>query len=620
MTISNQPKISLDILRHSCSHLMAAAVLSLLPETKFGVGPTIENGFYYDLELNKSLNLNDLSKIEKRMKKLISQSLKFEKKEITIEEATKLFKKIKQPYKIKLLNDIKKHGTTKTLEHGNIRTLEHRNVKKVSVYQLGDFVDLCRGPHVKSTKDLSNISFKLTKLAGAYWRGNEKNKMLTRIYGIAFEKQKELDKYLEDLAEAEKRDHRKLGQKLDLFSTNDDIGPGLILWHPKGAIIKKIIEDYAINEYINNGYQLVSTPHIAKLNLWKISGHNDFYKENMFPAMHMEELSKDEKEDYQIKPMNCPFHIAIYKNSTRSYRELPIRYTELGTVYRYEKSGVLHGVTRVRGFTQDDAHIFCTPEQLNKEIEATVKFAIKILKTFGFRNYDIYLSTQPKKSVGTATNWKKSIYALKNALEKLKIKYQIDAEAGVFYGPKIDIKIKDSLGRDWQCTTIQIDFNLPKKFNVTYIDNKGKKGQPIMIHRALLGSLERFIGILIEHYAGAFPVWLSPVQVYITPVGKTHHLTVKKMVQELEEAGIRTEIDLSNETISYKIRKAEKQKIPYILVIGDKEMKGKYLNIRARGNPPKFSKGKLGQGNKMEKLTLKHFIKKVLKQIKNRKS
>ena len=605
MKISNQSKISIEILRHSCSHLMAAAILSLFPETKFGVGPTIENGFYYDLGLKKKLSPNDLPKIEKRMKKLISQNLKFEKKEITIEESIKLFKKIKQPYKIELLNDIKKRGTTKIKKYPSTQAPK-RPSTQVTIYQLGDFIDLCRGRHVKSTKELSKIAFKLTKIAGAYWRGNEKNKMLTRIYGIGFKKKEKLNEYLKNLAEAEKRDHRKLGKELDLFSTNDDMGPGLILWHPKGAIIKKIIEDYAINEYTNNGYQLVNTPHIAKLNLWKTSGHNDFYKENMFPIMRMEELSKNEKEDYQLKPMNCPFHIAIYKNSARSYRDLPIRYTELGTVYRYEKSGVLHGLTRVRGLTQDDAHIFCTLEQLDKEIENTVKFAIKILKTFGFKNYDIYLSTQPQKFVGTATNWKKSIKALKNALEKLKIKYQIDPAGGVFYGPKIDIKIKDNMGRAWQCTTIQVDFNLPKKFEMTYTDNNGKKKQPIMIHRALLGSLERFMGVLIEHYAGAFPVWLSPVQVYIMPVGKTHHLTTKKIAQELKKCGIRTETDLSNETISYKIRKAEKQKIPYILVIGDKEMKGKYLNVRMRGN-------------QIIKLTKKQFIEKVLKEIENKK-
>ena len=605
MKISNQPKISLDILRHSCSHLMATAVLSLFPEAKFGIGPSIENGFYYDLELDKSLNPNDLSRIEKRMKKLIAQNIKFERKEITIDEAIKLFRKIKQPYKIELLKDIKKYGTTKVKKYPSTQVPKYPSTQ-ISIYQLGDFVDLCRGPHVESTKNLSKISFKLTKIAGAYWRGDEKNKMLTRIYGLCFEEKNKLEEYLENLEEAKKRDHRKLGKELDLFSTNDDMGPGLILWHPKGAIIKKIIEDYAINEYTNNGYQLVSTPHVAKLNLWKTSGHNDFYKENMFPVMHIEELSKDEKEDYQLKPMNCPFHIAIYKDSARSYRDLPIRYTELGTVYRYEKSGVLHGLTRVRGFTQDDAHVFCTLEQLDKEIENTVKFAIKILKTFGFKNYDIYLSTQPQKFVGTATNWKRSIKALKNSLEKLNIKYQVDPAGGVFYGPKIDIKIKDNIGRAWQCTTIQVDFNLPEKFEMTYIDNEGKKEQPIMIHRALLGSLERFMGVLIEHYAGAFPVWLSPVQVYITPVGKTHQLTTKKIAQEFKEYNIRTEFDFSNETISYKIRKAEKQKIPYILVIGDKEMNGKYLNIRARGN-------------KIEKQTKKQFIEKILKEIKNKK-
>ncbi|OQX71244.1 threonine--tRNA ligase [Candidatus Parcubacteria bacterium 4484_255] len=605
-TSNNQPKMSIEILRHSCNHLMAAAVLSLFPKSKFGIGPTIENGFYYDIELSDNLSINDLSKIEKRMKMLIRQNIKFEKKEIAIEKAVKLFKKIKQPYKIKLLNDIKKYGTTKIKKRINNQTSKYTN-SQVSIYQLGDFIDLCRGPHVESTKDLSKISFKLTKIAGAYWRGNEKNKMLTRIYGVAFEKQEELDKCLKDISEAEKRDHRKLGKKLDLFNVNDDIGPGLILWHPKGAIIKKIIEDYVINEYINNGYQLVSTPHIAKLNLWETSGHNNFYKENMFPAMHIKELSKDEKEDYQLKPMNCPFHIAIYKNKAKSYRDLPIKYTELGTVYRYEKSGVLHGLTRARGFTQDDAHIFCTPEQLNREVKATVQFAIKILKTFGFKKYDIYLSTQPQKFVGTTSNWEKSIQALKNALEKLKIKYKIDPAGGVFYGPKIDIKIKDNIGRAWQCTTIQVDFNLPRKFEMTYIDNKGKKKQPIMIHRALLGSLERFMGVLIEHYAGAFPVWLSPVQVYITPVGKAHRSAAKKIAQELKECGIRTETDLLNETVSYKIRKAEKQKTPYILVIGDKEMKGRYLNIRARGG-------------KMEKLTKKQFIEKVLEEIKNKKS
>ena len=595
-------KISLEILRHSTSHLMAAAILELFPEAKFGIGPVIANGFYYDFDLEKSLTPQDLQKIEKKMRQLAKKNLKFVKKEMTIDQAIKLFQKLKQPYKIELLKEIKKHGTTeiKKIE----KQTKKQKIDKVTIYELGDFVDLCRGPHISSLGQLN--AYKLDKIAGAYWRGNEKNKMLQRIYGLAFSQQKELDEFLKIQEQAKKRDHRKLGQELDLFQINEDVGPGLILWHPKGATLKRTIENYILDEYIKNGYQIVSTPHLAKLNLWKTSGHNDFYRENMFPIMHMKEMTKEEKEDYQIKPMNCPFHIAIYQNAIKSYRDLPLRYTELGTVYRYEKSGVLHGLTRVRGFTQDDAHIFCLLEQLDKEIETTVKFAIKILKTFGFKEYDIYLSTQPKKFVGTQSNWKKSTSALEKALKKLKIKYEVDPGGGVFYGPKIDIKIKDSLGRDWQCSTIQIDFNLPEKFNVTYINNKGEKQQPIMIHRALLGSLERFIGVLIEHYAGAFPVWLSPIQVFLTPVGKIHSSATKKLSQELEELGIKTEINILNETISYKIRKAEKQKIPYILVIGDKEIKEKHLNVRMRGNV-------------IKKMTKKQFLDKILKEIKEKK-
>jgi len=592
----------LETLRHSTSHLMAAAVLELFPKAKFGIGPVIENGFYYDFDLNQTLTPQDLVKIENKMRQLAKRNLKFGKKEITINQAIELFKKLNQPYKIDLLQDIQKHGTTQeSLKHKNIKTLKQ---DKVTIYELGNFVDLCRGPHVDFTSQLG--VFKLNKIAGAYWRGDEKNKMLQRIYGLAFTLQKELDAFIKLQQEAEKRDHRKLGQELDLFQINENIGPGLILWHPKGAILKRIIENYVLNEYINNGYQLVSTPHLAKLNLWKTSGHNDFYRENMFPVMHMSEMSKEEKDDYQVKPMNCPFHIAIYQNAVKSYRDLPLRYTELGTVYRYEKSGVLHGLARVRGLTQDDAHIFCPAEQLDKEIETTTKFAIKILKTFGFKDYDIYLSTQPEKSVGSQNNWDRATKALENSLKKLKIKYAIDPAGGVFYGPKIDIKIKDSLGRAWQCTTIQVDFNLPEKFDVTYIDNKGKKQRPIMIHRALLGSLERFIGVLIEHYAGAFPTWLSPIQVYLTPVGKTHCATAKKIAKELEKNGLRVETDLLNETVSYKVRKAEKQKIPYILVIGDKETKGKFLNVRMRGN-------------KVEKMTKKKFLERILKKIEEKK-
>ena len=453
---------------------------------------------------------------------------------------------------------------------------------KITIYKSGDFVDLCQGPHVKSTKEILVDSFKLTKIAGAYWRGSERNPMLTRIYGVVFKTKKELINFLKAESEAEKRDHRLLGQKLDLFHIDENIGAGLILWHPKGAILKKIIEDYVLDEYLKAGYKLVCTPHIAKLNLWEVSGHTNFYRENMFPPMHLKEIAKEEKDDYEIKPMNCPFHIAIYKQSIKSYRQFPLRYTELGTVYRYEKSGVLHGLIRVRGFTQDDAHIFCTPDQLSKELVSTLRLTFKILKTFGFKNFEVCLSTRPKKYVGTLKSWEKSTNSLKYALEKLKIPYRIDPGEGVFYGPKIDIKIKDSLGRPWQCTTIQVDFNLPKQFKAAYIDRKGKKQQPIMIHRALLGSLERFIGVLLEHYAGALPLWLSPIQIWIIPVGSRHKKYAKEVTKKLSVSETRLELKDGNETVSKKIRDGELQKIPYLLVVGDKEMKTKSVRVRSK--------------------------------------
>ncbi|MBL7141821.1 threonine--tRNA ligase [Patescibacteria group bacterium] len=590
-------KISLEILRHSTSHLMAAAVLELFPKAKFGIGPVIANGFYYDFDLGRNLTPQDLAKIEMRMKQLAKKNVRFVKKQMTIDQAIELFKKLKQPYKIELLRDIKKAGTTKIKKSPGTQVPKHPSTQ-VTIYTLGNFVDLCRGPHIKSTKELD--VYKLTKIAGAYWRGDEKNKMLQRIYGLAFENKKELDEFLKLQIEAEKRDHRKLGQELDLFSIDEEVGAGLPLWHPKGAILRQIIEDFWLKEHFKNGYQIVRTPHIGNLNLWKTSGHWDFYREDMYSPIDIE------GQKYLIKPMNCPFHIKIYQTKNRSYRDLPFRWAELGAVYRFERSGVLHGLVRVRGFTQDDAHTFCTPEQLDKEIETTVKFAIKILKTFGFKDYDVCLSTRPKKFVGTIKSWEKATKALEYSLKKLKIKYQIDPGEGVFYGPKIDIKIKDSLGRAWQCTTVQLDFNMPERFKMTYIDNKGKKRQPIMIHRALLGSLERFIGVLIEHYAGAFPVWLSPVQVYLTPVGKTHRKVAQKIAQELESYEIRTEVDILNETIPYKVRKAEKQKIPYILVIGDKEAKGKNLNVRMRGNIVK-------------RMTKKQFLDKILKEVKKKK-
>ncbi len=446
-------------------------------------------------------------------------------------------------------------------------------------------------------KDIKPDSFKLTKLAGAYWKGDEKNPMLTRIYGVAFNTKKELDKYLKIQEEAEKRDHRKLGSLLELFLIDEEIGTGLPIWLPNGAIIRKLIEDYLYQELISQGYQWLTTPHIGKLSLWKTSGHWDFYRENIYSPI------KIEQEEYLLKPMNCPFHIKVYQSKIRSYKDLPLKFAELGTVYRYEKSGVLHGLTRVRGFTQDDAHIFCTPDQMEKELFSILKYGLEILKTFGFKNYEIYLSTRPKKFMGTQKMWRQATDSLKHACDKLKLKYQLDPEGGVFYGPKIDIKIKDSIGRPWQCSTFQIDFNLPKAFNISYIDEKGKKKEPIMIHRALLGSMERFFGVLIEHYAGAFPLWLSPVQACIIPISSKHSKYSHSIFKELSSFGLRVELKDENETVSKRIRQGEIQKIPYILVIGDEEMKNKTIRVRKRG------KGDIGE------IKIDVFIKKIKKEI-----
>jgi threonyl-tRNA synthetase len=548
----------IEAIRHSLAHIMATAVQELYPGTKFGIGPAIEKGFYYDV--SAEVRLNDLPKIEKKMQELIRQNIRFEKRTISKAEAKRIFQD--QPYKLELIKEMPG--------------------KTVLVYQSGDFIDLCKGPHVKSTKEIRPEAFKLIKVAGAYWRGSEKNPMLTRIYGLAFSTKKELDRYLEIQKEAEKRDHRKLGSQLDLFHIDEEFGAGLPLWHPKGASLRKIIEDYLVKEHLQNNYQILSTPHVAHLSLWKTTGHWDFYRENLYPPMQLE------GEDYIVKPMNCPGHILIYKTKIRSYKELPLRWFELGTVYRYEKSGVLHGLTRVRGFTQDDAHIFCTPDQLSKELVFILQFGLRVLKTFGFKNFDVYLSTRPKKYVGTLNNWEKATNSLKYALEKVRLPYQIDPGEGVFYGPKIDIKIKDCLGRPWQCTTVQVDFNLPERLQVTYIDQKGKKQRPIMIHRALLGSIERFVGVLLEHYAGALPLWLAPLQIWIIPLGSRHQKYAKEIAKKLQAAGFRLQIKDENETISKKIREGELQKIPYLLVLGDKEMKRKSVRIRKRG------KGDLG--------------------------
>lgn len=569
----------LETARHSMAHLMAAAVLKLWPQARFGVGPVIENGFYYDIEIpNYSLKAEDLPRIEKQMQKLISSNLPFERQELPIEEAIKLFKKLNQPYKVELLQDIKTKGTTKIDE----QKTEVESNGKVSIYTTGEFIDLCRGPHVNSTKDLAKFSFKLQRLAGAYWRGDEKNNMLTRIYGLAFEKNEDLQNYLQLLAEAEKRDHRKLGAQLELFMIDDEIGPGLPLWMPKGAILRQQMEEFILKEYQKRGYQLVRTPHLASYKLFEQSGHLGFYKEGMYAPMDIDGI------DYYVKPMNCPLHIKIYKQSLKSYRDLPVRYTELGTVYRYERSGTLHGLTRVRGFTQDDAHIICTAEQLADELKGVIELTKYVLQTFGFNKFKTVLSVRDphnkKKYLGSDQDWELAENGLKQALEQSSWEYEIEEGEAVFYGPKIDVKVFDAVGREWQISTLQLDFNLPQRFDMTYIDKDGQEKKPFMLHRALLGSLERFTGVLIEHYGGNFPVWLSPVQVKIIAVSQKHIQACQQLADKFKEQDIRVEIDISDETVGNKIRKAIQQKVPYMLVIGDKEIQSDKLHIRQRSS------------------------------------
>ncbi|MDP3052907.1 MAG: threonine--tRNA ligase [bacterium] len=554
------PDIQLNKIRHSLSHIMAAAVGEIFPGVKFGIGPAIENGFYYDFDLpakasgEGGLSPENLPKIEKRMKELIKQNISFKRKLVSKAEAKKIFKN--QPYKLELLKDLPS--------------------KQITVYQNGEFVDLCAGPHIKNTKEIDPEAFNLIKIAGAYWKGDEKNPMLTRIYGLAFETKKELDGYISTIAEAQKRDHRRLGQDLDLFSIHESMGgPGLIYWHPKAGRIRVIIEDFWRQAHYQNGYEIVFTPHIGKSTLWETSGHLDFYKENMYSPMEIDE------NEYYIKPMNCPFHILIYKNRIRSYRDLPMRWAELGTVYRYEKAGVLHGLLRVRGFTQDDAHLICTPEQMPFEIKKVLDFCFYILKSFGFNDFHIYLSTKPKKkSVGSKKMWEEATLALEKTLKDSKLDYSVDEGGGAFYGPKIDIKIKDALGREWQCSTIQFDFNMPEKFKMEFVDKDGKTHRPYMIHRALMGSLERFFGMLLEHYAGALPLWLSPVQAQIINIGAAHITYAQEINSQLSANGIRVSLSDENLTVSKRIREAEIQKIPYVLVVGDKELQNDTVNIR----------------------------------------
>ncbi len=554
--IGSDTKEGLEILRHSASHVMAQAVKSLRKDARLAIGPAIEDGFYYDFDVDRPFTPEDLDAIEVRMKEIVKADYPFVAETLSSSDALALFERMGEPYKKEIIEELK--------------------ADEVSVYKQGDFIDLCRGPHVPSTGWIK--AFKLTSFAGAYWRGSEKNRMLQRIYGTAFASKLALEAHLARLEEAKKRDHRKLGKELGLFSTSDDIGAGLTLWHPHGATVRGVIEDFWKAEHTANDYSIVYTPHIALIDLWKTSGHWDFYRENLFSPMDVE------GRDYIVKPMNCPFHIQIYKSGLRSYRDLPIRYAELGTVYRYERSGALHGLLRVRGFTQDDAHIFMTPAQLKDEIKGVLNFTLYILKAFGFNEFDIYLSTRPDKYVGALENWALAEDALKEALDSTGIAYSIDPGEGVFYGPKIDVKIKDMLGRAWQCSTIQVDFNLPERFDVTYRDETGQERRPIMIHRALMGSLERFFGCLIEHYAGAFPLWLAPVQAIVLTVTDRNNAYAEKVRARLKQSGIRVELDIRNEKLGFKIREAQLRKIPYQLVIGDSEEKDGKVAPRAMGS------------------------------------
>ena len=548
--------MDLDILRHSCSHILAKAVKELWPQVKLGIGPSIEDGFYYDFERAESFSEEDLSKIENKMREIISNDEPFIREELPNKEAEELFHKLKEDYKVELINNLAED--------------------KVSVYRTGGgFVDLCRGPHIESTGRIK--AFKLLSLAGAYWHGIESNPMLQRIYGTCFETKNELDEYLKNLEEAKKRDHRKLGPQLGYFDIyHDEAGSGLVFYHPKGAILRRIIEDYEKDEHLRRGYQMVITPHIMRQELWQTSGHYDFYRQNMYTF-------QIENKEFVLKPMNCPGHILIYKSKLRSYRELPVRLFELGTVYRHEKSGVLHGLLRVRGFTQDDAHIFCSGEQLKDEIKKVIDFVFSAMKDFGFADAAIELSTRPKDSIGSDENWDKATSALEDSLKEKGLEYEINSGDGAFYGPKIDIKLKDALKRKWQCATIQCDFALPQRFDLKYIDNEGKEKQPVMLHRVILGSLERFLGALLEHYAAVFPLWLAPVQAMIIPVRKEDEPYAGQVKERLILAGLRVELDISNETLTKRIRNAEVEKHPYIIVVGSKEAKENKIALRKRG-------------------------------------
>jgi threonyl-tRNA synthetase len=568
-----------EVYWHSTSHLMAHAVQSIFPEAKFGVGPAIEAGFYYDIDINSSLTEEDLKKIEDKMMELSKENNSFVREELPKEKAMDFFGQKKDNYKTEIISEIPDNEI-------------------ISIYKEGSFTDLCTGPHLPSAGKIKYV--KLLNISGSYWRGDEHNKQLQRIYGISFPKKKMLEDYLVFLEEAKKRDHRKLGKQLDLFSTHEEAGAGLIYWHPKGARVRLEIENFWRKAHLDNGYEVVYSPHMGKSWLWETSGHLGFYKESMYSNMKVDE------QDYYIKPMNCPFHIMIYKTHLRSYRDLPFRWAELGTVYRYEKSGTLHGLLRVRGFTQDDAHIFCTYEQVDSEIEEVIRFCIYMLNSFGFTDMNFYLSTKPEGAVGEDALWEKATASLRNALEKKGLSYKVDEGGGAFYGPKIDIKIKDALNREWQLSTIQFDWNMAARFDLHYIGEDGKEHRPFMIHRALLGSLERFFGVLIEHYGGAFPVWLAPVQVAVIPVSQNFVEYAKQIVNNLKSEDIRVQVDERNEKIGYKIRDWETNKVPYMLIIGEKEVNSGGVSVR------QHKKGDIGT------LSLSDFLSKIKDEIKNK--
>ena len=540
-------------IRHSASHVMADVVTRMYPGTRLAIGPPTDDGFYYDFDTPEPFSDDDLERIEERMRDVIARDFSFELQEYPRDEALEMHSG--EPMKLEIIGEIPEGDSITTYRHG-------------------EFEDLCAGPHVESTGKIP--AFKLLSVAGAYWRGDERRQMLQRVYGTAFESQEALDEHLSRLEEARRRDHRHLGRQLDLFSMHDETGPGLIVWHPKGATVRGIVEEFWKGEHRRRGYDLVYTPHIGRSTLWQTSGHLDFFKENMFAAMEMEGY------DYYLKPMNCPFHILYYKTDLRSYRNLPMRVGELGTVYRNERAGVVHGLLRVRGMTQDDAHIFCRPDQVEEEINGVLDLTFFLMKSFGFDEYDVMLSTRPEKAVGEVEQWELATASLRNTLEARGIEYGVDEGGGAFYGPKIDIYIRDAIGRLWQCTTVQFDFNLPERFGLTYIGEDGREHRPYMVHRALLGSLERFMGVLIEHYGGAFPTWLSPVQAVVIPIAERHLGYARQVQEQIAGAGIRVETDDRNERMNAKIRDAQLQKVPYMLVVGDREAEAEAAAVRLR--------------------------------------